>query len=72
MIDSSTAGLLRLIGLVGLSISILVWALAERSTARKVLESVSAGAALLSVLVYLVAVMAAADSGASRFLPRFP
>ncbi len=72
MMDSNTAGLLRLIGLVGLSISILVWALAGRSTARKILEFVSAGAALFSVLLYLVAVMAAADSGASRFLPRFP
>ena len=72
MLDRNTAGVLRLIGLVGVGISVWVWALAERSAARKNLLSLSAGTALLSALIYLVAVMAAADSGASRFLSRFP
>jgi hypothetical protein len=72
MIDSSTAGVLRVVGLLGLAISLLAWALAERSTSRKALVPLSAGTALLFVLIYLLGVMAVADAGASRFLPRFP
>lgn len=72
MIDHHTAGIVRLIGLLGLAISVSVWALAERSGRRQVLVSLSAGGALISALIYFVAAMAADDSGASRFLPRFP
>ena len=72
MIDASTAGVLRLIGLLGLAISVLIWALAERSGSHKRLVACSAGAALLSALAYFLGVMAVGDSGASRFLPRFP
>ncbi len=72
MIDHETAGLVRLIGLLGLAISVSAWALAERSGRRHVLVSFSAAAALLSALLYFLGVMAAGDSGASRFLPRFP
>ena len=75
MIDHETAGLVRLVGLLGLGISVCVWALAERSERsgrRKMLVSLSAGAALLSAVIYLLGVMAAGDSGASRLLPRFP
>jgi hypothetical protein len=63
---------MRLVGLLGLVVSICVWAAAERSGNRKVLVSLSAGAALVSALVYFLGVMASADSGASRLLPRFP
>jgi len=72
MIDLETAGMLRLVGLVALAISIAGWALAERSEHRRMLVSLSAAAALLSALVYFLGVIAASDSGASRFLPRFP
>ena len=72
MIDHQTAGILRLVGLVGLGISFTVWALAERSGRRQMLVSLSAGAALLSGLIYFIGVMASSDSGASRLLPRFP
>lgn len=72
MIDHETAGILRLIGLLELASSISAWAVAERSGRRRVPVFLSAGAALLSALLYFVGVMAAADSGASRFLPRFP
>ncbi len=72
MIDHDTAGIVRLIGLSGLAISVSAWAVAERLGRRGLPVSLSAGAALLSGLLYFVGVMAAADSGASRFLPRFP
>ena len=72
MIERETAGVLRLVGLVGLTISVLVLALVERSASRKILLSVSAGAALLFAAIYFLGVMAVADSGASRILPRFP
>ena len=72
MIDDGTAGILRLIGLMGLGVSICGWALAERSSRRRMLASLSAGVALFSALIYFIGVMAAADSGASRLLPRFP
>lgn len=72
MIDNNTASILRLAGLLGLGVSCVVWALAERSGSRKILFSVSAGTALLSALVYFLGVMAVSDSGAHRFLPRFP
>jgi hypothetical protein len=72
MIDHETAGIVRLVGLLGLSLSVCVWAWAERLGRRKMLISLSAGAALLSALIYFLGVMAAADLGASRFLPRFP
>ena len=73
MIDDGTAGILRLIGLLGLGVGVCGWALAERSGRRqKMLVSLSAGVALLSALIYFIGVMAAADSGASRLLPRFP
>ena len=64
--------MIRLIALLGLGLSIFAWALAERLGRRHMLVSLSAGAALLSALLYFVGVMAAGDSGASRFLPRFP
>jgi len=72
MIDQGTAGIVRFIGLVTLGISVFVWAFAERSGHRRMLVSLSAGAALLSALLYFIGVMAASNSGASRFLPRFP
>jgi len=72
MIDPETAGFVRLIGLVALAISFAVWAFAERSGRRPLLVFLSAGAGLLAALLYFVGVMAASDSGASRFLPRFP
>ncbi len=72
MMDNDTAGIVRLVGLIGLAASILVWALAERSGRRNVFVSLAAGAALLSALMYFLGVMAAADSGAHRFLPRCP
>jgi len=72
MIDHETVGMVRLIGLLGLGISVSVWALAERSGRGKMLVCLSAGAALLSALLFFVGVMAVSDSGASRFLPRFP
>jgi hypothetical protein len=72
MMDNETTGIVRLVGLFGLVISISVWALAERSGRRKALVSLGAGAALISALTYFLGVMAAADSGAHRFVPRFP
>jgi hypothetical protein len=72
MIDDGTAGILRLIGLLGLGVGVCGWALAERSGRRKMLVTLSAGVALFSALIYFIGVMAAADSGASRLLPRFP
>lgn len=69
---NGAAGIVRLVGLLGLLISISAWALVERSGRRKVLVSLAAGAALISTLIYFLGVMAAADSGAHRFLPRFP
>ena len=72
MMDLETAGILRLVGLVALALSIAGWALAERSRRRRMLVSLSAAAALLAALIYFLGVMAASDSGASRFLPRFP
>ena len=72
MMDNDTAGIVRLVGLLGLVISFSVWALAEHSGRGKVLVSFAAGTALLSALIYFLGVMAAADSGAHRFLPRFP
>jgi hypothetical protein len=72
MIDHETAGILRLVGLVGLVVSVCAWAWAERSGRGKMLVPLSAGGALLSALIYFLGVMAAADSGVSRFLPRFP
>jgi hypothetical protein len=70
--DNHASGIVRLVGLFGLVISILVWAFAERSGRRKVFVSLAAGAALVSALIYFLGVMAAADAGAHRFLPRFP
>ncbi len=72
IMDNDTTNILKLAGLLGLFISITGWALAERSAGRKALVSVAAGAALISALIYFLGVMAAADSGAHRFLPRFP
>lgn len=72
MIEHHTAGIVRLIGLLGLAISVSAWAFAERSARRQLLVSLSAGGALISALIYFVGAMAADDSGASRFLPRFP
>ncbi len=72
MIDHGTAGMIRFVGLLGLGLSIFLWALAQRSGRRQVLVSLSAAAALLSALLYFVGVMVADDSGASRLLPRFP
>ena len=69
---NGAAGIVRLVGLLGLLISISAWALVERSGRRKVLVSLAAGAALISTLIYFLGVMAVADSGAHRFLPRFP
>jgi hypothetical protein len=69
---NGAAGIVRLVGLLGLLISISAWTLVERSGRRKVLVSLAAGAALISTLIYFLGVMAAADSGAHRFLPRFP
>ncbi len=72
MIDHETAGMVRLIGLLGLGISVSTWAFAERSGRRQMLVFLSAGFALLSALLYLLGAMASDDSGASRFIPRFP
>ncbi len=62
-------GIVRVVGLFGLLISISVWALAERS-GRRMLVPLAACAALVSALIYFLGVMAAADSGVHRFLPR--
>jgi hypothetical protein len=72
MIGDEIAGVLRLVGLFGLAISVSVWALAERSGRRRWLVFLGASAALISAVIYFLGVMAAADSGAHRFLPRFP
>ena len=56
MIDNGSAGILRLIGLLGLGVSICGWALAERSGRRKILVSLSAEVALLSALIYFIGV----------------
>jgi hypothetical protein len=72
MMDNDSAGIVRLVGLVGLGISFSAWAFAECSGHRKALVSLGAGAALISALIYFLGVMAAADSGAHRFLPRLP
>lgn len=72
LIQFENTGLLRLVGLVGLTFSVLVLALVERSASREILLSVSAGAALLFAAIYFLGVMVVADSGASRILPRFP
>jgi hypothetical protein len=72
MMDNETTRIVRLVGLFGLVISISLWALAQRSGHRKVLVSFGAGVALISALIYFLGVMAAADSGVHRFLPRFP
>ena len=72
MIDTQTAALLRLLGLTGFILSMCAWAIAERTEHRKTLISFCAGAALLSASLYLLGVVASAESGASRLLPRFP
>ena len=72
MMEHVTAGLIRLLGLVGLGFSLCLWAVAERSSGRKMLLPVSAGGALLFALVYFIGLMAADDSGVTRLLPRFP
>ena len=72
MIDDNTAGIMRLAGLLGLVISLSLWGLAEYAGRRKVLVPLGACAALLSALIYFLGVMAAADSGWQRYLPRFP
>jgi hypothetical protein len=72
MLDQQTAGIVKLVGLLGLLISVALWALAERSGRRKPLVSLAAGVALISAVIYLLGVMAASDSGAHRLLPRFP
>lgn len=71
MNDYEIARVAKLIGLLGLCLSVIVWAWAERSERRKTLVSVSAGAALISALIYLLGIMAGGDSGARRLLPRF-
>ncbi len=72
MIDHDSTGVVRLVGLLGLALSMCIWGWAERSGRRQTLVAVSAGAALFSALIYFVGVMATTDSGASRFLPRVP
>ncbi len=72
MIDQQTAAMARLVGLLGLAISVCIWALGERSERRQVLMLLGAGGSLISALIYFVGAMAVADSGASRVLPRFP
>lgn len=72
MIAPETAGMLRLIGLLGFGISVCLLAFAQRPVLGKMLVFLSACAALLFALLYFRGVMAAADSAACRFLPRFP
>ncbi len=69
---NDTAAIMRLVGLFGMLLSLSLWAIAERSAHRRVFVSVGATAAIVSALIYFLGVMAAADSGAHRFLPRFP
>ncbi len=72
MIESETAGMLRLIGLAGFAFSVCLLALVERSSRGKLMVFLGACAGLLFALIYYLGVMAASESGASRFLPRFP
>jgi hypothetical protein len=72
MIEYQTAGAVRLIGLLGLALSVVVWAIAERSGNRKTLLFASSCAAFLSALIYFLGVMADAQPGATCFLPHFP
>ena len=72
MIDHATAATLRLVGLLGLGISLFAWAWAERSDRRKMLVLLSADVALLFAFIYYVGVMAVADTGARRVVPFLP
>ncbi len=72
MIDQQTAFMARLVGMFGLAISVCIWSLAERSGRGQVLKLLGAGGALISLFIYFLGAMAVDDSGASRFLPRFP
>ncbi len=72
MIDYDTAGTMRLVGLLGLGVSICLWVLAEQRGPRKTMLLLSTGSALFCALIYFLGVMAASDSGITRFLPRFP
>ena len=72
MIDAETARVTRLIGLVGLVVSLACWAWAERSSSRKALIWLSAALAIVFGLIYFLGVFADADSGGRRLLPRFP
>ncbi len=73
MLDYQTLpGMMKLVGLVGLALSLCTLAFAELSGGRKRLVPVCAGAALLLALIYFLGVLATADSGLNRFVPRFP
>lgn len=72
MMDNDTAGIVRLVGLLGVFISCFLWGFAEQVGRRRVLVSVGACAAVLSALIYSVGVMATAESGWQRYLPSFP
>lgn len=72
MIDRNTAAVIRLVGVAGFAASLLLLFFTERVASRRALASLSKAAALVFALVYFFGVMAAADSGASRVLPRFP
>ncbi len=72
MIEPETAAMLRLIGLLGFAVSVCLLALAERSSRAKLMVFLGACAGLLFALVYYLGVMAASESGAGGFLPRFP
>jgi hypothetical protein len=72
MMDNDTAGLVRLVGLLGWVLSLSVWGLAKLSRRRQGLVALGAAAALLVAVIYFLGVLAAAVSGAHPFLPRFP
>jgi len=64
--------MLRLVGLLGVALGIVVGALAERLEKRKGFITAGAVLALFSAAIYFLGVFAVAEPGASRFLPRFP
>jgi hypothetical protein len=72
MLDRDTAGVIRLVGVAGFAVSVMVLIFAERTRSRTVLASVGKGTALLFAIIYFFGVMLGADSGTSRLVPHFP
>jgi hypothetical protein len=56
----------------GFAASVLLLFFTERVASRRALASLGTAAALVFAFIYFFGVMASADSGVRRVLPRFP